>query len=85
MDAMTPLGQVDKDVDHLISSERVLAENIIRKGKVLFRIMGEPYRNRRKRFGLRLHLIALSVNAKSCWMTIAENGRSPAHHRTPSL
>lgn len=56
-----PLTQLDKDLNHVISSERVLVENIIRRLKV-FRIMAERYRNRRKRFGLRLHLIAGLLN-----------------------
>jgi hypothetical protein len=56
-----PLDRLDKDLNHLISSERVLVENVIRRVKV-FRIMGERYRNRRKRFGLRLNLIAGILN-----------------------
>ena len=58
-----PLDPLDKVLNHVISSERVLVENIIRRVKI-FRIMGERYRNRRKRFGLRLHLIAGIVNAQ---------------------
>lgn len=60
-----PLDQLDKDLNHVISSERVLVENVIRKVKI-FRIMGERYRNRRKRFGLRLMLIAGIINAQLC-------------------
>jgi len=38
------------------SSSRVQVEHIIRKQKI-FRILGERYRNRRKRFRLRVNLI----------------------------
>ncbi len=40
-----------------VSSSRVQVEHIIRKQKV-FRILGERYTNRRRRFGLRVNLIA---------------------------
>ena len=40
-----------------LASERVLAENVIRRLKV-FRVRKETYRHRRKRFGLRVHLPA---------------------------
>ena len=52
-----PLDRIGKALNRVISSERVIVENIIRRLKV-FRILGERYRNRQKRFGLRLHLIA---------------------------
>lgn len=42
---------------------RVVAEHINRKLKI-FRILGERYRNRRKRFGLRFNLIAAIINFK---------------------
>lgn len=56
-----PLSKQDKEDNHLISSERVLVENVIRKVKI-FRVMAEKYRNRRKRFSLRLNLIAGIIN-----------------------
>jgi hypothetical protein len=56
-----PLSKQDKKDNRAISSERVLAEHVIRRIKV-FRIMGERYRNRRRRFGLRLNLIAAIYN-----------------------
>jgi hypothetical protein len=56
-----PLSKQDKKDNRAISSERVLVEHVIRKVKV-FRIMGERYRNRRRRFGLRLNLIAAIYN-----------------------
>lgn len=56
-----PLTTEEKKQNHEISSERVLVENIIRRIKI-FRIMAEKYRNRRKRFTLRLNLIAGILN-----------------------
>jgi hypothetical protein len=55
-----PLTQHEKKVNHQISSERVIVENVIRKVKI-FRVMAEKYRNRRKRFTLRLVLITGGV------------------------
>jgi hypothetical protein len=51
------LTREQKQYNHAISGSRVQVEHIIRKQKV-FRILGERYRNRRKRFGLRVNLIA---------------------------
>ena len=56
-----PLTKQEKKQHHQISIERVLVENVIRKIKI-FRIMAEKYRNRRKRFGLRLNLITGILN-----------------------
>lgn len=56
-----PLTLEEKKINHQISSERVLVENVIRKVKI-FRIMAEKYRNRRKRFTLRLMLISAIIN-----------------------
>lgn len=52
-----PLTDEDKIHNQLISSSRVTVENVIRSVKI-FRILAEKYRNRRKRFNLRLNLIA---------------------------
>jgi IS5 family transposase len=56
-----PLTKLEKKNNHQISSQRVLVENVIRKIKI-FRVMAEKYRNRRKRFTLRLSLIAAIIN-----------------------
>jgi IS5 family transposase len=56
-----PLAPEQKAYNRRLSSERVEVEHVIRKLKV-FRILAERYRNRRKRFGLRVHLIAGIVN-----------------------
>ncbi len=52
-----PLTEEDKKNNSVISSSRVTVENVIRSVKI-FRILAEKYRNRRKRFSLRLNLIA---------------------------
>jgi hypothetical protein len=56
-----PLTKEDKKHNRLISSQRVTVENIIRELKI-FRIVAEKYRNRRKRFGFRVNLIAAFYN-----------------------
>jgi len=56
-----PLTKEDKKYNRTISSQRVIVENIIREPKI-FRIIAERYRNRRKRFALRLNLIAAFHN-----------------------
>jgi hypothetical protein len=56
-----PLSKVDKKRNREISSERVLAENIIGMLK-RFKIIADRYRNRRRRFGLRFFLITAIYN-----------------------
>jgi len=52
-----PLSVEDKRNNRLLSSNRVLNENVIGMLK-RFKIIADKYRNRRKRFGLRFNLIA---------------------------
>jgi putative transposase len=52
----TPLTLEQKQANHALSSKRIIAEQINAKIKV-FKIVKYPYRNRRKRFGLRMNLI----------------------------
>lgn len=52
-----PLSAEQKAHNHQLASERVVAEHVIRRLKV-FRVLKETYRHRRRRFGLRLHLLA---------------------------
>lgn len=52
-----PLTKDETRINRNISSERALNENIIGRLK-RFKILNDKYRNRRKRFGLRLNLIA---------------------------
>lgn len=56
-----PLTKEDKRKNQLLSSERVLNENVIGMLK-RFKIIADRYRNRRKRFGLRFNLIAAIYN-----------------------
>jgi hypothetical protein len=51
------LTKEQKKYNHTLSSSRIQVEHVIRKIKV-FKVLGERYRNRRKRFGLRVNLIA---------------------------
>ncbi len=55
--AKKPLTKDDKRINRDIASERVLNENVIGCLK-RFKILGDRYRNRRTRFGLRFNLIA---------------------------
>ena len=56
-----PLTPEQKAYNRSLSSERVVVEHVLCKLKV-FRILSERYRNRRKRFGLRVNLIAGILN-----------------------
>ena len=56
-----PLTREQKRANRQVNSRRVVVEPGIRRLKV-FRLLGERYRNRRKRFGLRLNLIAALTN-----------------------
>lgn len=55
-----PLSREDKRNNRLLSSNRVLNENVIGMLK-RFKIIADKYRNRRKRFGLRFNLIAVFI------------------------
>ena len=52
-----PLTPEQNAHNQALASDRVLVENVIRRLKV-FRVLKETYRHRRRRFGLRLHLLA---------------------------
>ncbi len=52
-----PLTTVEKQENRMLSSERVMNENVIGLVK-RFKILADRYRNRRKRFGLRFNLIS---------------------------
>ena len=56
-----PLSAQNKDHNHRHASKRIIIEHAIRMIKV-FRIFREAYRNRRKRFFLRINLTAAIVN-----------------------
>jgi hypothetical protein len=53
----TVLTAEQKAHNRALASERVLAEHVIRRLKI-FRVLKETYRHRRRRFGLRTHLLA---------------------------
>lgn len=55
------LPESERQHNRLLARLRVRVEHTIRRLKI-FRILAERYRNRRKRFGLRLNLIAAIVN-----------------------
>lgn len=55
------LTKQEKQQHRALASRRVVGEHVLGKLKV-FRILGEKYRNRRKRFGLRLNLMASLYN-----------------------
>lgn len=56
-----PLPKPDKQANQALAKLRIKVEHSIRRLK-RFRIFSERYRNRRRRFGLRLHLIAGILN-----------------------
>jgi transposase len=58
------LTKEDKKENNKLSSKRIIVEQINAKIKV-FKITKYPYRNRRKRFGLRMNLICAIINIDS--------------------
>lgn len=58
------LTKEEKKENKKLSSQRIIIENINAKIKV-FKITKYPYRNRRKRFGLRMNLICGIINLDS--------------------
>ena len=58
------LSEFNKDCNRALAKVRIAVEHQIRRLKV-FRMFKGPYRNRRRRFGLRLNLICGLINADS--------------------
>jgi hypothetical protein len=58
------LSAEEKSENRRISHERIMIENINAKIKV-FKITANKYRNRRKRFGLRMSLICGIINLEN--------------------
>lgn len=56
-----PLTPEQKQHNHNLASRRIGVEHVLRVLK-RFRILSSTYRNRRKRFGLRLNLLAAIAN-----------------------
>lgn len=61
---LNPLTKEDKKENRKLASKRIIVEQINAKIKV-FKITKYPYRNRRKRFGLRMNLISAIINLDS--------------------
>ena len=59
-----PLTDEDKAYNRALSSRRIKVENIFAKVKV-FKIFSTTYRNRKKRFSLRMNLVAGIINFES--------------------
>ena len=57
-----PLNLRKKEYNRELSRSRIYVEHVIRCLKI-FRILAQPYRNRRKRFGLRFNLISGLYNS----------------------
>ena len=55
------LTKQEKSNNKTINQKRIVIEHVNRKLKV-FKILGERYRNRRRRFGLRINLICAILN-----------------------
>lgn len=51
----------DKSYNHVLPKERIKVENIFAKVKT-FKMFSTTYRNLRKRFGLRMNLVAAIIN-----------------------
>lgn len=58
------LTDEDKAYNRELSSRRIKVENVFAKVKV-FKIFSTTYRNRRRRFGLRINLVAGIINFES--------------------
>jgi hypothetical protein len=58
---LKPLSHDDKQDNKAKASVRIIVEHVNAKLKV-FKIFGEKYRNRRKRFGLRFNLVCALIN-----------------------
>ena len=70
---LNPLTKEAKKENHELSSKRIIIEQINAKIKV-FKITKYPYRNRRKRFGLRMNLICAIINLDRMPIEAKENG-----------
>ena len=69
---LNPLSKEQKQANRNLSKKRIIIENINAKIKV-FKIVKHAYRNRRKRFGLRMNLICAIVNIDSSTSTSKDN------------
>ena len=63
-----PLDKEEKEYNHALSRYRVIVENIIGDIKT-FKILSDRYRNKRKRYGIKFHIISGIVNLKNGFTT----------------
>jgi hypothetical protein len=55
------LRNEDKQRNRVLASQRIVCEHVVGQLKV-FKILAERYRNRRRRFGFRINLLAALYN-----------------------
>ena len=67
-----PLFDAEKKYNKMLGKIRVVIEHINSQLKT-FRILSERYRNRRKRFGLLINLIAVNGNLDELAITVFAN------------
>jgi hypothetical protein len=58
------LDKEEKEYNHALSRYRVIVENVIGDIKT-FKILSDRYRNKRKRYGIKFHIISGIVNLKN--------------------
>lgn len=63
-----PLDKEEKEYNQALSRYRVIVENIIGDIKT-FKILSDRYRNKRKRYGIKFHIISGIVNLKNGFAT----------------
>ena len=62
------LDKEEKEYNHALSRYRVIVENVIGDIKT-FKILSDRYRNKRKRYGIKFHIISGIVNLKNAFTT----------------
>ena len=62
------LDKEEKEYNHALSRFRVIVENVIGDIKT-FKILSDRYRNKRKRYGIKFHIISGIVNLKNGFTT----------------
>ena len=62
------LDKEEKEYNHALSCFRVIVENVIGDIKT-FKILSDRYRNKRKRYGIKFHIISGIVNLKNGFTT----------------
>jgi hypothetical protein len=62
------LDKEEKEYNHALSRFRVIVENVIGDIKI-FKILSDRYRNKRKRYGIKFHIISGIVNLKNGFTT----------------